>query len=208
VEIQAAYSDWSATYDSDRNLTRDLDQIVTQQTLGKLKFKSILELGCGTGKNTGLLAGIGARILALDFSSGMIEKAKAKLALPNVIFEIADITRRWPCPDASFDLVVCNLVLEHIQDLSFIFSEASRVLMKVGRFFVCELHPFRQYQGTVARFQRTETTEIAAFVHHLTDFTDAANANGLSVVSMKEWWHQEDHDKPPRLVSFMFERTP
>ncbi|HKP35217.1 MAG TPA: methyltransferase domain-containing protein, partial [Pyrinomonadaceae bacterium] len=108
--------------------------------------------------------------------------------------------------DNSFDLIVCNLVLEHIRDLSFIFSEASRVLMKGGRFFVCELHPFRQYQGTVARFQRTETTEITAFVHHLTDFTDAANASGLSLKSMKEWWHEEDTDKPPRLVSFMFEK--
>jgi ubiquinone/menaquinone biosynthesis C-methylase UbiE len=206
VKIQAAYSDWSATYDSDRNLTRDLDQIVTKQTLGKLKCESILELGCGTGKNTELLAGIGARLHALDFSSGMIERAKAKLALPNVIFEIADITRRWPCPDESVDLVVCNLVLEHIQDLSFIFSEAVRVLMNGGCFFVCELHPFRQYQGTVARFQRTETTEIPAFVHHLTNFTDAAKSTGLSVVSMKEWWHQEDNDKPPRLVSFMFEK--
>jgi len=208
MEIHEAYTDWAATYDSDRNLTRDLDQAVAQQALGNLSCKSILEIGCGTGKNTKLLSQVGERVHALDFSSGMIEKAKAKLVLPNVTFEIADITRAWPCKDESFDLVVCDLVLEHIQNLSFIFSEASRVLIEAGRFFVCELHPFRQYQGTVARFHRTQTTEIPAFVHHLTDFTDAAITHGLSLVSMKEWWHEEDRGKPPRLVSFMFAKRP
>lgn len=206
MEIQKAYSDWSATYDSDRNLTRDLDQTVTKTTLANLRVESILELGCGTGKNTALLAAIGTRVFALDFSSGMIEKAKAKLDSSNVTFEIADITRRWPCENQSFDLVVCNLVLEHVQDLSFIFSEACRVLIDAGQFFVCELHPFRQYQGTVARFERTRITEISAFVHHLSDFTNAADVNGLTMMSIKEWWHEEDRDKPPRLVSFVFEK--
>jgi malonyl-CoA O-methyltransferase len=205
MKVHEAYTDWSTTYDSDRNLTRDLDQTVTQETLAHLHFDSVLELGCGTGKNTGLLATISDRVHALDFSSGMIEKAKAKLKQPNITFEIADITCRWPCHDQSFDLVVCNLVLEHIQDLSFIFSEAARVLRKAGRFFVCELHPFRQYGGTVARFERGETTEIPAFVHHLTEFTDAALANGLSLLCVNEWWHDEDRGKPPRLVSFLFE---
>ena len=206
MEIQNAYTDWSATYDSDRNLTRDLDRTVARQALADLRCKSILELGCGTGKNTALLAEIGGCVQALDFSAGMIERAKAKLALPNVIFEIADITRRWPCADKSVDLIVCNLVLEHIEDLSFIFAEATRVLRRSGKFFICELHPFRQYQGTQARFQRAETTQIPAFVHHLTDFTNAAISNGLSQVSMKEWWHEEDQGKRPRLVSFMFEK--
>lgn len=51
------------------------------------------------------------------------------------------------------NLVICNLVLEHIENLSFIFSEASRVLIPDGHFFVCELHSFRQHQGTQANFQ-------------------------------------------------------
>jgi len=206
VKIHEAYTDWSTTYDSDRNLTRDLDQTVSHETLAHLHFESVLELGCGTGKNTGLLATISERVHALDFSSGMIEKAKAKLNQRHINFEIADITHRWPSKDQSYDLVACNLVLEHVQDLSFVFSEAARVLVKAGRFFVSELHPFRQYGGTVARFQRDETTKIQAFVHHLTDFTDAALASGLSLVSVKEWWHEADRDKPPRLVSFVFEK--
>lgn len=208
MEIHEAYNDWSATYDSDRNLTRDLDHRVAQQTLANLRCKSILELGCGTGKNTNLLSRIGEHVHALDFSAGMIEKAKSKLSLANVTFEIADITQPWPCASEAFDLIVCDLVLEHIADLSFIFSEAFRVLTPSGQFFISELHPFRQYQGTVARFHRADdTTHIAAFVHHLTDFTEAGRASGLSLVIMREWWHEEDKGKPPRLVSIMFAKS-
>jgi malonyl-CoA O-methyltransferase len=208
MQIQEAYTDWSATYDSDRNLTRDLDQKVARQVLGsKLSCRSILELGCGTGKNTSMLAEIGEKVRAFDFSQGMIEKAREKVARSNVTFAMADITRPWPVEDHSVDLIVCDLVLEHVRDLSIIFSEGARVLTGGGRFFVCELHPFRQYQGTVARFQREQATEIPAFVHHLTDFTDHAVAQGLALQQINEWWHPEDQDKPPRLVSFMFEKS-
>ena len=207
MKIEEAYTDWSTTYDFDRNLTRDLDEIVARQELANLRCKSILEIGCGTGKNTALLADIGDQVLALDFSAGMIEKAKTKVARANVTFRIADITQRWPSDDESSDLISCNLVLEHIEDLSHIFSEAARVLINGGRFFVCELHPFRQYRGTQARFQRAQdTTHIAAFVHHISDFTNAATVNGLSLEVFREWWHSEDEAKPPRLVSFMFEK--
>jgi ubiquinone/menaquinone biosynthesis C-methylase UbiE len=207
MNIQQAYTDWSATYDSDRNLTRDLDEIATRETLANLRCNSILEIGCGTGKNTSLLARIGARVSAIDFSTGMIEKARRKLSAGNVTFAVADITQPWPARDQSFDLVVCNLVLEHVADLLHIFAQAGRVLGEGGRFFVSELHPVRQYQGTQANFQRNhETIQIPAFVHHISDFIDTAAANGLALDAMKEWWHPADQGKPPRLVSFVFQK--
>jgi len=207
MDIKAAYTDWSARYDLDRNLTRDLDQLVTRDLLSSLRCKSILEIGCGTGKNTALLARIGERVLAVDFSAGMIEKAREKLLLDNLSFVVADITKPWAFESHSMDLVTCNLVLEHIRDLPFIFAEASRVLVETGQFFISELHPFRQYQGTQANFLRNQKrTEIEAFVHHISDFIGSAAANGLTLRQMKEWWHEEDQNKPPRLVSFMFEK--
>jgi len=207
MNIQQAYTDWSSTYDQDRNLTRDLDEIVTRETLTELRCKSILEIGCGTGKNTALLAQIGQHVKAIDFSAGMIEKAREKLSNDNVTFAVADLTQPWPCEDQSIDLISCNLVLEHISDLSFIFAEGFRVLHDGGRFFVSELHPFRQYQGTQANFQRDHgTTQIPAFVHHLSEFIDAGAANNLALSRMREWWHRQDQNKPPRLVSFMFQK--
>ena len=102
MSIQDAYNEWSETYDTDRNLTRDLDRQVIFETLANQHFDSILEIGCGTGKNTMFLAQIGTRVHALDFSQGMIEKAKEKVKAENVRFEMADLTQRWPCEDRAY----------------------------------------------------------------------------------------------------------
>ena len=207
MSIQKAYNEWSETYDSDENLTRDLDQQVTREALASLHFHSILEIGCGTGKNTAFLVQIGAHVQALDFSEGMIEKAREKVKAENVEFSVADLTQKWPCEDSSYDLIVCNLVLEHIEDLSFIFSEAFRVLEQGGRFLINELHPFRQYEGKKARFEKgVGVTEIPAFVHHVSDFVNAALINGLNLIKLNESWHEQDQDKPPRIITFLFEK--
>jgi ubiquinone/menaquinone biosynthesis C-methylase UbiE len=209
MSIQDAYTNWSLTYDEDRNRTRDLDRQVTYSTLSGQHVGHIVETGCGTGKNTAFLAQIGDRVTALDFSAGMLARAREKLQAANVTFVEADLTQLWPVEDDSADLVVCSLVLEHIENLHFIFAEAARVLLSGGRFFVCELHPFRQYQGTQATFQRADgAVLIDAYVHHISDFLVAAEASGLTLGDFKEWWHVEDEGKPPRLASFVFVKPP
>jgi ubiquinone/menaquinone biosynthesis C-methylase UbiE len=186
MNIQKAYNDWSETYDTDENLTRDLDQKVTREALADLHFTSILEIGCGTGKNTSFLAQIGEIVHAVDFSLGMIEKAQKKVQAENVRFSIMDITQKWNFEDHSFDLIVCNLVLEHIEDLSFVFSESSHALKETGRFFINELHPFKQYEGKKARFYIDEETfEVEAFVHHISDFFNSATAAWISTCKVK-----------------------
>ena len=40
MNIQNAYNNWADTYDEDKNLTRDLDKIVTEENLGKLYFRN------------------------------------------------------------------------------------------------------------------------------------------------------------------------
>ncbi|MFC1879332.1 class I SAM-dependent methyltransferase, partial [Chloroflexota bacterium] len=95
MSVKESYNLWSATYDTDENLTRDLDQTVTRNTLGYSRSKSILEIGCGTGKNTAQLAQIGDRVYALDFSEGMLMRANEKLGSENVSFLVADITKPW-----------------------------------------------------------------------------------------------------------------
>ena len=208
MSIQNAYNEWSGAYDTDENLTRDLDQKVTRETLAGQHFNSILEIGCGTGKNTVFLSQIGTNVHALDFSPGMIEKAKEKVKAENVRFSMADLTKQWPCEDGTYDLIACNLVLEHIQNLSHIFAEAARILQPNCRFFINELHPFKQYEGKKARFYRRNVIiEVGAFVHHISDFTSAAEVYGLKLVKLNEYWHEADENKPPRLVSFVFEKV-
>jgi malonyl-CoA O-methyltransferase len=203
MSVRDAYTAWSATYDTDANRTRDLDRDVTRRTLGDRRFRAVLEIGCGTGKNTALFADVADRVLALDFSDGMLAAARAKIVAPHVTFRAADLTARWPCDDASVDLVACNLVLEHIEHLPPVFLEAARCLVPGGVFYVSELHPFRQYEGTTARYVDASevTTQVPAFVHDVSDFLDAATRAGLGLARFHEWWHADDVKRPPRLVT-------
>ena len=203
MKIHKAYDAWSSTYDDVRNLTRDLDASVMRKTFRGKRLGTVLELGCGTGKNTVFLAKNASAVHALDFSSGMIALAQKKVTARNVSFAVADVTKRWPRAAHSVDLIVCNLVLEHVEKLPFVFSEARRVLKPGGTFFLCEFHPFRQYQGKQANFRGVKVT---AFVHHASDFTGAAAMNGLTLERFDEWWHAEDKGKPPRLASFLFRK--
>ena len=209
MSIKEAYTRWSETYDADPNRTRDLDAEVTREWLGDQRFRSILEIGCGTGKNTEFLATIADRVTAVDFSPGMLSQAKSKAEARgfagNVEFATVDVTHAWPFDAGRFDLVVCNLVLEHVADLGFIFAEAARCLNSGGEFFLCELHPFRQYEGTMANFSRGgETTEVKAFVHHISEFLQSAEASGFALTRFNERWHAEDAGRPPRLAAFLF----
>ena len=78
MNIQSAYNNWSSSYDEDVNLTRDLDFDVMIKTFKSSQFDSILEIGCGTGKNTELLSRIAKKVYAFDFSKEMISKSQRK----------------------------------------------------------------------------------------------------------------------------------
>lgn len=205
MSIRDAYNEWSAIYDSNVNRTRDLDAEVMRQSLGNRRFESVIEVGCGTGKNSVFLAEIADQLLALDFSDEMLAVARRKVTAPHVRFVQADITATWPSADASANLVTCNLVLEHIENLDAVFAEAARVLRPSGWFVVQELHPFKQYGGTKARFERgAEIVEVDVFVHHVSDFLRAAQRSGLTLLRLDERWHADDAGKPPRLLALVF----
>ncbi len=205
MSVQKSYDRWSASYDQDLNLTRDLDASLTRGLLAGQRFQAVLEIGCGTGKNTAFLAGIGDRVLGMDFSQGMLQRARLKVRTSNVCFVRHDITRPWPLQASVFNLLACNLVLEHVQELPFVFRQAARVMLPGAVFYVSELHPFRQYLGGRAQYLTgSGRSEISAHIHHISDFVQGAQAAGLRLVDFQEGWHAEDQGRPPRLAVFKF----
>lgn len=207
TDVATAYNHWSGSYDQVDNPTRDLDARVTRELLAGRHHGRVLELGCGTGKNTAFLASLADHLVALDFSAGMLAQARRKVDAPHVAFQVADISRPWPFPDGSFGLMSCNLVLEHVQHLGPVFSEAARCLAPGGSLLVSELHPYKQYLGSQARFQHQgEELRIPAFLHHVGDYLSAAAESGLSLRRLDEWWDASGRSQPPRLLSLLLSR--
>jgi 2-polyprenyl-3-methyl-5-hydroxy-6-metoxy-1,4-benzoquinol methylase len=78
-------------------------------------------------------------------------------------------------PQSMYDLVTFSLVLEHIENLNFVFSQAAQVVKTGGYCYVGELHPFKQYLGTRARFETGAGVQVlTCFTHNISDFVQAA----------------------------------
>jgi 2-polyprenyl-3-methyl-5-hydroxy-6-metoxy-1,4-benzoquinol methylase len=206
MSIEKAYDSWSSQYDSNSNKTRDLDKIVTKKILGLLEFRTVLELGSGTGKNTEWLQTKASKILAVDFSEHMMKIAREKADPEIVHFQQADITKPWDWTADSYELITCNLILEHIEDLDFIFQQAISKLDNGGHFFISELHPFKQYKGSKARFETENGQfELDTFTHHISEFLDSAEKAGFKLLRLNEWFDEEPGN-PPRILSLLFQK--
>ncbi|MFD1292582.1 class I SAM-dependent DNA methyltransferase [Lutibacter holmesii] len=207
MSIAAAYNIWANQYDTNKNRTRDLDKISTIETLTKYDFTRVLELGCGTGKNTSWLLEKADEIIGLDFSEEMLLKAKAKINDKRVIFKRADLTENWDVKNNYVDLITASLTLEHIKDLHHIFNQAHLKLKKNGLFFISELHSFKQYAGSKARYETENgTQELEVYVHHISEYLDAAKSNGFKLIEIEEWFDDAVKKELPRLISFVFKK--
>jgi malonyl-CoA O-methyltransferase len=202
LSVEAGYDQWASTYDTVQNATRDLSAERFRLWADHFRGREVLEMGCGTGVNTEVLAGWAASTTAIDFSEGMLAEARRRVSAPSVTFRRHDLTRPLPFPDASFDTAVENLVLEHIRDVEALFHEAARVLRPGGVLLMCELHPFRQAIGKQARFSdgKGGETLIEAHLHTVGEYVNAAIDAGLRVVRVEE---DGAEGEPPRLFSLV-----
>ena len=75
---QQAYNSWSQTYDEVENKTRDLEAKALREMIAGENL-DVLEIGCGTGKNTEFLQTIAKKLIGADFSAKMLAKRGRKL---------------------------------------------------------------------------------------------------------------------------------
>ena len=107
----------------------------------------------------------------------------------------------------SLELVSCSLTLEHIKNLNHIFYQASLKLKEDGLFFISELHPFKQYSGSKARYETENgTEELEVYIHHISEYIENAKTNGMDLVELKEWFDEGVENEIPRLISFVFKK--
>jgi ubiquinone/menaquinone biosynthesis C-methylase UbiE len=206
--VRESYNAWAEKYDTCTNLTRDLEKKALIENLSFINFQTCLEAGCGTGKNTEFLATQANELLSIDISEEMLRLAMAKLPYRHITFRQADINLPWTITENYFDLVVFSLILEHIENLEHIFGQAAKTLKMGGYLYLGELHPFKQYSGSKARFEtETGTHVVTCFNHHVSDFILAAQKHGFSFFCLNEYFDNDDRANIPRLLTIMFRKS-
>lgn len=208
MNVKEAYNIWSKQYDTNENKTRDLEAFSLRQSLKEHHFTGCLEIGCGTGKNTEWLATISDHVTAIDFSDEMLKKAKQKINAPHVKFIQADINNDWEFTESTtYDLVTFSLVLEHIENLDIIFQKLNKVVNSNGTVYIGELHPFKQYTGSKARFETTDGLQtVTCFTHHISDFINAAKKFNFQLVDLSEYRDDNDKNSVPRILAMILKK--
>ena len=127
------YAGWriaAATYDGFAGATA----LFVEPLLTAAKVKPgmrLLDVACGTGIASAQAAALGARVTGVDFSPEMI--AEASKRHPEIAFQSAD-AEALPFPDASFDAVMANFGIHHVERPERAIREARRVLAPGGTF--------------------------------------------------------------------------
>ncbi|KAF1921344.1 S-adenosyl-L-methionine-dependent methyltransferase [Ampelomyces quisqualis] len=223
IKTQEAYDQWASVYDSDGNMLQAIDDIELSSShllsdfFDRVQMKAaagtvlLLDLGCGTGRNTAKLLDLAMQVdrshtlLGLDFSAHMLSAAAKKLQPCNVgpkrirlrlescnCFPTADNPSEDPVPfvvrciPEPIHGVISTLVLEHVPLKAF-FATLSALLQHGGFALVTNMHP-DMGASSQAGFVNKDGVKIrgSSFVHTVEDTVKEARSAGFHVLETRE----------------------
>lgn len=121
------------------------DRPATLSLLPEVEGKRVLDAGCGPGAYAEWLVAHGASVVGIDASDKMVELARERLD-GRAQVRCADFGKPLEfLEDASFDIVLCALALDYIENWHDVFREFHRVLRVPGYLVFSVEHPFDNF---------------------------------------------------------------
>jgi len=134
-DVRRFYNKYANEYDnlriSDETLY-ELIHFILLNGVARLKRGVALDVGCGTGAQSTLLADLGYRVIGIDIASKLLRRCAEKLSdFGSSHTTIQASARHLPFKNESMDLLVCYYnVLNHIPEYQDAISEMPRVIKK------------------------------------------------------------------------------
>lgn len=151
--------------------------------LPDLKGKSVLDAGCGTGRLC--IASVergAASVTGIDLSPKMIEQAKKNCG--HAKFECADLSN---VSLEKYDVVICGLVLGHIQQLEPVLSKLTTSLNSRGHLILTDFHPYQTVNNAKRTFRHWwRTFEVKHSLHTLEEYFRHLKGHSINVVQFQE----------------------
>jgi trans-aconitate methyltransferase len=147
----------------------------------------VLDLGCGTGVLTNEIARFAQKVIGIDSSAAMIEKATA--AYPDLDFRIIDAcSMQW---ESCFDVVFSNAVFHFIKTQDVLLKNINRALVKNG-VLVCEFGASGNIAGLLnavacACNRRGKEYELRFYYPTRSEYYELLKSNGFTVESIKDY---------------------
>lgn len=136
---------WADTRSSRIRAERRCDYMISQMVVAP--NKSVMEIGCGTGKNAYLLAQkTGMQVLGTDLCVPFIEEAKKNFPLPNLRFDILNFNEADQFKGEKFDYIIGNGILHHLYyHLDEAFINMVKLLKDGGKIIFLEPNIYNPY---------------------------------------------------------------
>jgi len=180
IDTRAGYEQWSQTYDGESNPLLTVEEPIVRQLLDQLPLGTVLDAACGTGRHSRTLVALGHRVVGVDSSPHMLERARVNV--PELVLVEGDVSS-LPLADDSVDVAVCCLALTHVPSLDVALQQLARVVRPGGCIITSDIHVASLYLGGVASVASADGSirAMPAARYLASDYIQAARRAGLSV---------------------------
>ncbi len=188
-KIKDQFKTRAGSFEASARWVKDKDLLdIHRELAGTSKDNLILEVCCGTGVVGKSLFCQGSKIVGLDISLSMLEKAKNKLQLC-----VNGNVQQLPFLDETFDIVVCRQAF-HFLETKRVVKEMIRVVKRGGKIIISQIVPFgRQDAVWLRRIHRKKQPLLKNFLLKQ-DLEDVLKVAGCEDIVLREHVVEEPID--------------